>query len=387
MATHKPSIRFVAGGHAADPVPEGPTGGPISGRPVVAFEVRYYRCLDEHGRLNQSPPAIAQDPQRLRALYRAMTLTHQFDTKAIALQRTGQLGTYAPSLGQEAVGVAIGTAMRREDVLLPTYREYAAQILRGVAMHEILLYWGGDERGMDYQQAREDFPICVPIAAHAPHAVGVAFAFKYHKQARVAVCVLGDGATSKGDFYEALNLAGVWQLPVLFLISNNGWAISVPRHRQTASRTLAQKAIAAGIACEQVDGNDVIGLYDRIDTALRAIRTGEGPRVIEALTYRMGDHTTADDASRYRTDEEVEAQRQFDPLRRLRLLLQRSGHWDEAYEERLLADCDAEVEQAVRTYLDHAPQAPEAMFDHLYAQLPEALREQRDAAAGRKSSA
>ena len=181
-------------------------------------------------------------------LYRQMVLTRLFDQKAVALQRTGRIGTYAPTLGQEAIGVAIGALMQAEDVLVPYYRDTAVQLMRGVKMEEILLYWGGDERGSAFADpaVAEDFPLCVPIATQALHACGVASAFKIRGEHRVAVTTCGDGATSKGDFLEALNVAGAWQLPVVFVVNNNQWAISVPRRIQCGAPTLAQKAIGAG---------------------------------------------------------------------------------------------------------------------------------------------
>jgi pyruvate dehydrogenase E1 component alpha subunit len=352
--------------------------------PVAHFTIRYHQYLNHRSEIVRPLPDFAREPERLIVLYRAMLLTRLFDIKAIALQRTGQLGTYASSLGQEAIGAAIGSAMRPEDVLAPTYREHAAQLLRGVSMTEILLYWGGDERGMDYQVPREDFPICVPVASQSTHAVGAAYAFKYRKQSRVAVCVLGDGGTSKGDFYEAINIAGVWQLPVLFVVVNNQWAISVPRNNQSAAETLAQKAIAAGIPGEQVDGNDVIALYDRVHQALENIRSGHEPVLIEALSYRMSDHTTADDATRYRTTVEVEAQENYDPLMRLQRYLIDAGHWSQAQDEELNAECAAEVEAAVKAYLETPSLAPESMFDQLYAELPRVLDDQRVQVSRRK---
>jgi pyruvate dehydrogenase E1 component alpha subunit len=271
--------------------------------------------------------------------------------------------------------------MAREDVLLGTYRETGAMIVRGVQLHEILQYWGGDETGSAYSgpsAPAQDFPICVPIATHAPQAVGVAFAFKMRKEPRVAVCALGDGATSKGDFYEAMNAAGVWQLPLVFMIANNEWAISVPRRAQTHAETLAQKAIAAGIEGEQVDGNDLIAVHDAMERALAKARSGGGPHVIEALTYRMSDHTTADDARRYRSDEELEHRRALDPIARLRTYLVSEGSWSESDEQALAADCEAQIEQAVATYRALPARAPESMFDHLFAKLPESLKQQRD---------
>src|SRR5688572_3490905 len=267
---------------------------------VAQFEVRHTQILGADGKLRAPLPSFATDSE-LRASYQEMLLLRAFDRKAVALQRTGRLGTYAPCVGQEAVGVGLGRAMARKDVLLGTYRETGTMLARGVTMAEILLYWSGDERGMAYagpHAPREDFPISVPIATHAPQAVGVAYAFKLRREPRVAVCVVGDGATSKGDFYEAMNGAGVWQLPLVFVVVNNEWAISVPRSRQSRAETLAQKAIAAGIPGEQVDGNDLLAVRDVFERTLDKARNGGGPHVVEALTYRLGDHTTADDAGR-----------------------------------------------------------------------------------------
>jgi 2-oxoisovalerate dehydrogenase E1 component alpha subunit len=362
----------------------GPDQQRDDGQTVASFQIRYYQYLNRYGQPVATLPEFSRDPVALKRLYRGMVLTRVFDTKAVALQRTGQLGTYASSLGQEAMGVAIGAAMQQEDLLLPSYREYGAMFGRGVSMTEILLYWGGDERGMDYRIPREDFPICVPVASQTAHAVGVAAAFRYHQQPRVAVVTLGDGGSSKGDFYEALNLAGAWNLPVLFVINNNQWAISVPREAQSGAGTLAQKAIAGGIRGEQVDGNDIIAMKHRIDLALKDIRAGGRPVLIEALTYRMCDHTTADSASRYRSDGEVERHRGADPIKRLRSYMFNQGIWDEQQELELTAECGNEVEAAVKAYLDTPPGNPESMFDHLYAELPEALQGQRQAVAKRR---
>ena len=342
--------------------------------------IPFRRFLDRDGQLVAPPPGFAQDGSDILPLYRAMVLTRTFDEKAVALQRTGRLGTYPSSLGQEAVTVGIGSAMRPNDVLLPSFREQGAQLWRGVGMAELLLYWGGDERGSDFAGPREDFPICIPVASHAPHAAGVALAFKLRGEERAAVCVMGDGGTSKGDFYEALNLAGVWHLPVVFVINNNQWAISVPRTAQTGAETLAQKGVAAGVEGIQVDGNDVIAVRDTVEQALAKARSGGGATLIEALTYRLGDHTTADDASRYREDAAVAEHWKDEPVGRLRRHLTQLGAWTRDDEERLLADCRVRVEQAVADYLAMPPEGPAAMFDHVYAALPDDLAEQRAAA-------
>lgn len=333
--------------------------------------------VDKEGEAVRPLPEFASDPAALVALYRAMVLTRSFDTKAIALQRTGKLGTFASALGQEAVGVGVAAAMIADDVLLPSYRDHAAQLLRGISMVESLLYWSGDERGSNFANTRQDFPNCVTIASQVCHGAGVAYAMKLRREARVAVCIFGDGATSKGDFYEGMNLAGAWQLPLVMIINNNQWAISVPRQMQTASVTLAQKASAAGIEGRVVDGNDVIAVRAAAQEAIDRARAGGGPTLIEAVTYRLGDHTTADDATRYRDAEMVSAQWRFEPILRLRNYLAKQGIWNEAQEQQLMRESAEAVNQAVTDYLAFAPPPVEQMFDCLYAALPEALREQR----------
>lgn len=352
----------------------------------VRVDIPFTRFLDCAGRKIEPWPAFARSAESLIELYRAMVLTRAFDAKAVTLQRTGRLGTFASSLGQEAVTIGIGAAMRPDDVLLPSFREQGTQFLRGVRMVEVLLYWGGDERGSDFVGPREDFPICVPVGTHAPHAVGVALAFRLRDEKRAAVCVMGDGATSKGDVYEAMNLAGVWQLPVVFVVNNNQWAISVPRRQQTAAATLAQKAIAAGFRGEQVDGNDVIAVRHVVEQALERARDKREPTMIEALTYRLSDHTTVDDAGRYRDDAEVSARWKEEPIARLRNHLVAAGAWNKQKEDGLLAACNAEVEEAVNEYLALPPQPPESMFDYLYAVFPESLAAQRDALLARATA-
>ncbi|MGO8908442.1 MAG: pyruvate dehydrogenase (acetyl-transferring) E1 component subunit alpha [Bradyrhizobium sp.] len=353
----------------------------IVNHPVVAakFEVDFTRYLDPTGSLVQELPKDAQDPATLISLLRGLVRTRAFDTKAVALQRTGRLGTYASSIGQEAVAVGTASAMRPDDVLVPSFREHGGQLWRGATPVELFLYWGGDERGNFFAKAPHDFPNCVPVGSHALHAAGVALAFKLRKESRAAVCIFGDGATSKGDVYEAMNFAGAWKLPVIFVVSNNQWAISVPRSLQSATQTLAQKAIAAGIPGEQVDGNDVIAVRAVVGTALERARMGQGPCLVEALTYRLGDHTTADDASRYRKDSEVTPHWQEEPIKRLQQYLTTAGSWKKSDEDKLLKEVNAEIEAAADAYLATPPQDPSVMFDYTYAQLPADLAAQKQA--------
>ena len=344
---------------------------------VARFEIPYTQILNEQGELCHQLPAFAQNKKRLLELYRTMVLIRAFDKKAIALQRTGKMGTYAPITGQEAISTAIGHAMHKNDVLAPYYRDYAAQIQRGVKMSDILAYWGGDERGSQFENNKEDLPICVPIASQCLHATGVAFAFKYRHQPRVAVTCIGDGGTSEGDFYEAINVAGIWNLPVVFIVNNNQWAISVPLSKQTATQTLAQKAIAAGFSGVQVDGNDVIACRDVIGEAIEKARCGEGPTLIEAISYRLSDHTTADDATRYQPKNEVDEAKPKEPIERFRHFLMTQQFWDESQEKQLNDEVAIAVQQAVDDYTSREPQPITSIFDYHFESLPDYLVEQR----------
>jgi len=349
---------------------------------VVQFSIELTRYLDADGNPLGPLPEFAANPAELVPLYHAMVLTRAFDAKAVALQRTGRLGTFAASLGQEAVGVGAASAMAANDVLVPSFRDQAAQFWRGVTPVELLLYWGGDERGSDFAGPREDFPISVPVGGHVPHAAGAALALKLRGEARGVLCIVGDGATSKGDFYEALNIAGVWRLPLVVLISNNQWSISVPRAAQSAAETLAQKAIAFGIPGEQADGNDVVAVRDCVARALRRARGGGGASLIEALTYRLSDHTTADDARRYRADAEVSRHWHGEPVARLRQYLVAQGVWNRDTEEHAQASAAEAIDKAAEAYLATPPQPVSAIFDHVFAALPASLIGQRAQAVG-----
>ena len=349
---------------------------------AAKFDIEYRQYLDETGKpITKNLPAFAKDKELLRGLYKDMSLLRAFDAKAYALQRTGNMGTYPASLGQEAIGIGYGSLLTKEDVLVPYYRGTGGLLKHGVTMTEILLYWGGDERGSDFKGPREDFPIAVPIATQCLHATGVATAIKYRNQKRAVVTEIGEGGTSKGDFYEALNVAGIWNLGVVFFVNNNQWAISVPSSIQTACQTYAQKAIAAGIEGIQVDGNDIIAVREVSDYALKKAREGKGPTLIEAVTYRLCDHTTADDASRYRPKEEVESGWKSEPIMRLRKYLESLKAWTDKDEEAMAAENAILVDAAVADYKNIAKAAPTDMFDYLYATLPEKTKAQREEVA------
>ncbi len=348
---------------------------------VASFKIDFYQYLAADGRLvGDDVPPLARDFDELERLYRIMVATRAFDKKAVALQRTGKLGTYASCLGHEAAHVAIGSAMREEDCFAPMYREYGAQFCRGVKMSEVLLYWGGDERGNDFSGPAHDFAWCVPIATQCLHAAGAALAYKLRGEPRVAVSVVGDGGSSKGDFLEAINAASAFSLPLVLVIVNNQWAISVPRRKQNTAKTLAQKGIAGGLPSVQVDGNDVIACRWAMEEAIEQAREGQGPTVIEMITYRLSDHTTADDASRYRSSDEVEAAWQQEPIKRLREYLRTEGGWTDEKELELLDDVAAQVEKAVADYQSAGTPPISSMFDYMFANLPAELEAQREAA-------
>ena len=327
---------------------------------VINFAINFYKVLQENGDFNGNiseifPECLNNQEEifkKLLQLYTAMLQTRLFDAKAINLQRTGKLGTYPSCLWHEAIGVAIGNSMQAEDIFCPYYRDLGTMLWRGVLMEEVLAYWGGYPHGNNFSNNQHDFPFCVPIASQTLHAVGAAFAIKYKKQSRVVVTTVGDGGTSRGDFYEAINLASLWSLPVVFVIINNKWAISTPLNMQTKAKTLAQKGIAAGIVGEQVDGNDLFALKSRLDNMIKIARHGGGPGLIEALTYRMNDHTTADDASRYREDQEKQQYLATDPLLRLKIFLQKYYSFSEAQDINIIEECQSNIEQAVNNYLN-----------------------------------
>ncbi|OGO93453.1 MAG: pyruvate dehydrogenase (acetyl-transferring) E1 component subunit alpha [Coxiella sp. RIFCSPHIGHO2_12_FULL_44_14] len=351
----------------------------VKTKKILHFEVEFLQFLNENHEATQAFPEFAT-PDNLIYLYQQMALVRHFDNKAINLQRTGKLGTYPAARGQEAVGVGMGHALQPEDVFCPYYRDQAALLLRGIKLSEFLAYWGGDERGSYYTNpvAANDFPNCVPIAGQLLHAAGVAYAIQYRQQKRAVLTICGDGGTSKGDFYEAINLAGEWKLPVVFVINNNQWAISVSCQQQTCCQTLAQKAIAGGFQGMQVDGNDVIAVRFAVAAALEKARTGGGPTLIEAITYRLCDHTTADDAKRYVPPEELKAAWDREPIARLGFYLESQGLWSREKEALLQQELSKKVDHIVQEFLSASPPQPTDMFDYMYASWPSSLQYQRD---------
>ena len=302
-----------------------------------------------------------------------MLLGRRFDERMLRLQRQGRIGTFAPIKGQEAAQIGSVAALRRTDWMVPSFRETASMLWRGWTMEKLLLFFAGYLEGGQPAPEQRDLPICIPVATQLPHAVGLAYAAQYRGDDAVVMAYCGDGATSEGDFHEAMNFAGVWHVPMVFLIQNNQWAISVPLKKQTHSRTIAQKALAYGFPGLQVDGNDLLAVYSATREAVERARRGEGPTLIECVTYRLGVHTTSDDPTKYRSTEEVQAWERKDPLTRFGAYLQKRNLLAAGLEE----EVDAEIARAVAAFEAIGPPDPLAMFDHAYAKRTAPLEGQR----------
>jgi 2-oxoisovalerate dehydrogenase E1 component alpha subunit len=337
---------------------------------------------DATDRVVPAEPTAAPSAEELRDLLRWMVVARRLDRECIALQRQGELTVYPGFEGQEAAQVGSATALGADDFVWPTFRELAAAIVRGVDAVQYLQYHRGTWHGGPYDPRATRFgPINIPIATQIPHAAGYSLGQKLDGTDAVTLVYFGDGATSEGDFHEAANLAGVWKLPLVLFCQNNGWAISMPTAQQTAGE-IWRRAEGYGFPGVRVDGNDVLAVRAATATALARARAGDGPTLIEAITYRIGAHSTADDATRYRTDDEVEQARAGDPILRFRTWLLASGAADEAF----VATCDEEAEafaMEVRTGVIATPPPPEAwMFDWVYADPPAVWSRQRDEALG-----
>ena len=337
------------------------------------FAIEHLSILDSDGNLDTAlEPDIAADD--LKRLYRAMLLGRRLDERMVRLQRQGRIGTFAPIKGQEASQMGSVFTLRPTDWMVPSFRETAAMIYRGWPIEKMLLLFAGYLEGGRPAPDQHDLPITIPVATQLPHAVGLAYAAQYRGDDAVVMAYFGDGATSEGDFHEALNFAGVWHVPIVFVCQNNQWAISVPLKKQTHSRTLAQKALAYGFPGIQVDGNDVLAVYAASREAVERARDGAGPTLIECVTYRLGVHTTADDPTKYRSDEEVKAWEQKDPLTRFSAYLQKKNLLAEGLAEQI----DAEIAAAVQRFEATPPADPLTMFDHVYAELPPHLQAQKE---------
>jgi pyruvate dehydrogenase E1 component alpha subunit len=341
-------------------------------------QIEHLSILDADGNLDVAlEPALG--PEDLRRLYRAMLLGRRLDERMVRLQRQGRIGTFAPIKGQEAAQMGSVFTLRPTDWMVPSFRETAAMIWRGWSIEKMLLLFSGRLEGGQPEPEQRDLPVAIPVGTQMPHAVGLAYAAQYRGDDAVVMAYCGDGATSEGDFHEAMNFAGVWSVPLVFVVQNNQWAISVPLKKQTHSATIAQKAVAYGMPGIQVDGNDVLAVYAASREAVDRARAGDGPTLIEAVTYRLGVHTTADDPTKYRSEEEVKAWERKDPLTRFTGYLEKRNIGVAGVE----AEVDAEIAAAVARFEAMGPADPLGMFDHAYGEPPAALEAQRAEVAAR----
>ncbi len=339
--------------------------------------IEYLSILDAEGHLDAAlDPGIP--PEDLRRLYRTCLLVRRFDERMLALQRQGRIGTYLPTRGHEAAVLGSVYALRPTDWLVPVWREWPAYVWRGWPLDTLILLYAGYTEGTRVPDGLRDLPVCVPMGSQVPHAVGLAVAARYKGEDSVALCYFGDGASSEGDTLEALNFAGVFASPVVFVCINNQWAISIPRARQTRAPTLAHRALAYGFPGLQVDGNDLLAVYAATRDAVARARRGEGPTLVEAVTYRLTAHSTADDPTRYRSEAEVRAWEAKEPLLRFRRYLEARGLLDPALQARWEAEVDAQVRAAIeRAEARMREVRPLDMFDHTYATRPAEVEAQR----------
>jgi pyruvate dehydrogenase E1 component alpha subunit len=335
------------------------------------------KVMDNDGKIiaEKWKPGIS-DEEVLQA-YKDMLFARTADLMAVSYQRQGRMYTYPPNLGQEAISGAMARVMKQEDWLVPAFREMGAWLAKGASLKELFLYFMGYEDGTAFKDAPKLLPISVPIASQFLHATGIAYAIKYKKEKDVVFTVVGDGGTSEGDFHEALNFAGVWKAPVVFIIQNNQFAISVPVRKQTASVNLAIKSIAYGIEGIKVDGNDFFAMYTALNTAAEHARSGKGPVLIEALTYRKGAHTTSDDPTKYRTKEEEEQWAETDPMKRLGNYLKEKSMWNNEEEEKLIAMYKKEVDRQFEEAEAYPPYKLEDVFKYTYVDMPDDLKIQQ----------
>jgi pyruvate dehydrogenase E1 component alpha subunit len=334
------------------------------------------RVLDERGTVVGDVPDLPDDT--FRSMLRLMKLGRHLDAKAISLQRRGKLGTFAPMAGQEAATVGSVFAIDpARDWVVPQYREQLAMLHAGLQISTYLLQRQGNPVGSTLPTHTRLFPQQVALAAHLPHAVGAAWGSRLRGEESVAICYFGDGASSEGDFHEACNLAGVLKVGVIFVCQNNQWAISTPFHRQTAAQSIADRAPGFGIAGDRVDGNDVLAMYAASAEARARGVAGEGPTLIEAVTYRLGAHTTADDPTRYIDAAAHEQWKERDPLVRYDAWMRATGRWDDDTEREAEAWCEAEIERGVEGVNAVGPVDPHDLFRNLYAEEPVSLQRQR----------
>lgn len=332
-----------------------------------------FNLINPDGTVRDRLPVTLEET---KVLYTEMVEARVFDEKSMAMQRQGRLATYAPFRGQEAAQIGAASAIRQGDWVVATYRDAALNWRSGYPWRLLILGRTGDERGGQVPDEVNVLPPSITVGGHMIHAVGLAWAEKLKGSRRIALTSFGDGATSEGDFHEAMNFAAVYETPTVFFCQNNGWAISLPVEEQTRSETIADKAEAYGMPGVRVDGNDVVAVLVAVREAAERARSGQGPSLVEAVTYRIGPHTTADDPGRYRDEAEVEAWVARDPLERVRRLLERSGAWSAAWQQTLERQASDRIEAAVNWAESVPPPNVDDVFSRMYAEPTAPLRDQ-----------
>jgi pyruvate dehydrogenase E1 component alpha subunit len=340
------------------------------------LEDKIYRIMDKQGEILKPEDLPEFNNEQLLYLYRTMLLSRTMDEKQLSYQRQGRMLTYAPNIGQEATQIGSAYALEKKDWLVPAFRELGAWLVHGVPLKNIFLYWYGNEWGSYMPEDVRVLPISVPIASQLQHATGIGLANNINKENNVALTYVGDGGTSEGDFHEALNFAGVFKTPTIFVIQNNQYAISVPRKNQTASKTLAQKAIAYGMPGIQIDGNDIFAVYSATKEAVDRARRGEGPTLIEAITYRLAAHTTSDDPTKYREDAEVEEWKIKDPILRFKKYLEDQGILTQEWDEKVKDEIEKEITSTFEEIEGQSDTEIEDIFKYHYETMPPLLEEQ-----------
>ncbi|MFE8694992.1 pyruvate dehydrogenase (acetyl-transferring) E1 component subunit alpha [Cytobacillus sp. FJAT-53684] len=337
------------------------------------------QIMDPNGRIVSPEYEEKVTAELAKGFYRQLVRIRLFDRKAISLQRQGRIGTYAPFEGQEASQVGSALALNPSDWMFPTYREHGAAFVFGHSLRNILLFWNGRNEGCIPPDGKRIFPPGIPIATQIPHAAGAALAEKMRGSKNAAIAYFGDGATSEGDFHEGLNFASVFKAPVVFFNQNNQFAISVPIEKQMNSKTIAQKALAYDMPSVRIDGNDVFVVYFETLKALERARNGAGPTLIEAVTWRYGAHTTADDPTKYRDQSEsISRRKETDPILRLERWLKNNGDFDEDWVHAIEREASLEIEEAVEQMEAFPPANPAAIFDHVFAKPTWQIKQQKE---------
>ena len=337
---------------------------------------KMFQVMDCEGKIVCPKFAPNLSDEEILDAYKAMLFARTADLMIVSYQRQGRIFTYPPNHGQEAISGAAGRVMRKDDWLVPAFREMGAYLAKGATLKEIFLYFMGYEDGSNFQNAINFLPFSVPIASQLQHASGIGYEINYRKKDQVVFAFVGDGGTSEGDFHEALNFAGVWKAPVLFVVQNNQYGISTPFRIQTASDGIAIKSIAYGIKGLQVDGNDYLAMFKALEESAKYAREGNGPVLIEAITYRKGAHTTSDDPTKYRTKEEEDAWDLKDPLKRLKAYLIGKNLYTHMQEEKLIEEYRAEVDRLFIEAENYKPVVLEEIFKYTYSEMPEDLKNQ-----------